>query len=343
MPPRQRPTLADIARRTGLSVPTVSMVLNDRPGSRIAESTAQRVKEAAAELGYVADATARSLRTGRTATIGFISDEITVTRFAAAMLRGLLDTAEQRGHAVMIAEVDHHPERIARAVETMHSHRIDGVAVGLMAGREIELPPASGREPRILVNGVAAGCRSVLPDEHPAGRAAVDHLLARGHRRIGLVGRHPLRPPPHVSTGIAERLDGIDAAMGEAGLRFAAEHHGDVWEPELGHRGAHSVLDAAGDLTAILALNDRVAFGVYQALQERGLSVPHDVSVMSFDDEELATMVRPALTTMRLPYREMGVVGATMLLDAVAQGRPPEEGRTLLPLELVERDSVATI
>lgn len=339
----RRPTLADIARRTGFSVPTVSMALNDKPGSRIADSTAKLIKEAAAELGYVADATARSLRTGRTATIGFISDEVTVTRFAAGMLRGLLETAEQRDHSVMIAEVDHHPERIARALGILRSHRVDGVVLGMMTGREIALPAPEGAEARIVLNGISEGWPAVGPDEFPAGQAAVRHLLERGHRRIALIGRHPERALPSVSTNIPVRLDGIDDAMAEAGLRFTAEHHGDVWEPELGFRGAHAVLDAAPDTTAILAVNDRVAFGVLQAAAERGLRVPADLSLISFDDEELATMVRPQLTTLRLPYREMGEVGAGMLLDAVTSGAALPAERTLLPLELIERDTVQTI
>ncbi|MBB5831546.1 LacI family DNA-binding transcriptional regulator [Brachybacterium aquaticum] len=339
----RRPTLADIARRTGFSVPTVSMALNDKPGSRIADSTAKLIKEAAAELGYVADATARSLRTGRTATIGFISDEVTVTRFAAGMLRGLLETAEQRDHSVMIAEVDHHPERIARALGILRSHRVDGLVLGMMTGREIALPAPEGAEARIVLNGISEGWPAVGPDEFPAGQAAVRHLLERGHRRIALIGRHPERALPSVSTNIPVRLDGIDDATAEAGLRFTAEHHGDVWEPELGFRGAHAVLDAAPDTTAILAVNDRVAFGVLQAAAERGLCVPADLSLISFDDEELATMVRPQLTTLRLPYREMGEVGAGMLLDAVTSGAALPAERTLLPLELIERDTVQTI
>lgn len=339
----KRPTLADVARRTGLSTATVSMALNAPPGSRIPETTAARVRAAAAELGYVADPNARSLRTGRTGAIGFISDEVTVTRFATAMVRGLLDAAEERDHVVMIMETDHRPDRIARAFDIMRSRRIDGVAVGLMAARAIELPPPMGSVPRVVINGVAEGCLSVLPDEFTAGHTAARYLLDRGHRRIGLVGRHPVRPEPPVSATIGIRMDGIDHAMREAGLTFAAEHHGAAWEPELGFRGANAVLDRAPDLTAVLAANDRIAFGVYQALQERGLSVPGDVSVMSFDDEQLAAMVRPPLTTMRLPYREMGHVGATYLLDALTGTNPPEPGSMLMPLELVERTSVKTI
>lgn len=340
---RKGPTLADIAQATGLSVATVSQALTGKEGARIAPATVERVKEAATELGYVADATARSLRTGRTRTIGFVSDQVTVTRFAAAMVRGLLDVAEQREHAVMIAEVDSQPERMERAFDAMRAHRIDGLAVGLMADREVQVPPRQGREPRVIINGLADQCHAVLPDEQPAGRAAVEHLLGRGHRRIALIGRRPVPPAPEVSATIGVRMEGIDAAMREAGLEFAAEHRGDLWEPELGREGAARVLEAAPDLTAILAANDRVAFGVYQELQARGLRIPEDVSVMSFDDEELASMMRPALTTMRLPYREMGEVGASLLLDALASGADLSGGRTKIPLELVDRDSVRTL
>lgn len=343
MPPAHRPTLADIARATGLSVSAVSMALRERPGSRIPPETIARVKAAAADLGYVTNAQARGLRTGRTATLGFVSDEVTVTRFAAGMLRGLLDATEEREHALMIAEADHRPDRFARAFDSMRSHRIDALAVGLMDSRHVTLPAATSREPRVVINGTADGCHAVLPDEHPAGRAAVEHLLHRGHRRIALVGRHPHRAAPEVSVNIPIRLDGIDAAMDDAGLRFAAEHRGTVWEPELGREGVAAVLEQASDVTAILAVNDRVAFGVLQGLQERGLRVPEDVSVLSFDDEELASLVRPGLTTLRLPYPEMGAIGAGLLLDALATGEAPAPGTTLVPLELVERGSVRSV
>ncbi|WP_297740837.1 LacI family DNA-binding transcriptional regulator [uncultured Tessaracoccus sp.] len=335
----KRTTLADIARAAEVSVATVSMVLNRREGSRVSEATAERVRRAARELGYVPDVAARTLRTGRSKVLGFISDEVTVTRFASGMVRGILEGADKHGHGVMIMEIDHRAERLEQAVRTLRARRVDALLIGFMASREIEVPLGDWAVPLVAVNGSVPGATSVLPDEPAAGRASVEYLLRHGHRRIAMVGHHPAPQPTSLSVNIWPRMQGIDQAMADAGLDFVARHDGTDWEPPLGYEGTFNVLNA--EPTAILAANDRIAFGVYQALQERGLRVPDDVSVMSFDDEELAGMLRPGLTTLRLPYSEMG----SMAVD-IALGHAPHlvgQQQCLLPLGLVERDSVQTI
>lgn len=341
----KRLTLADVAKYTGLSTATVSLALNNRPGSRIPEATAARVREAAAELGYVPDAMARSLRTGQTSALGFVSDEVTVTRFASAMVRGILDAADEQDYVVMIMETGHRKERLAEAFSALRARRVDGLLVGLMASRRVQLPASKASVPRIVVNGLADGCTCVLPDEFEAGRAAVRYLIDRGHRRIAMIGAHTAPPPPEVSVNIGVRLAGIDDAMAEAGLSFVDRHDGTVWEPELGYQGGRAVFERDNGATAILAANDRIAFGVYQAAQDSGVSIPADVSVLSFDDEQLASMVRPPLTSMRLPYQEMGTIAVARLLQAVRgdddASHAPEQ--VLVPLTMIERESVQTI
>jgi LacI family transcriptional regulator len=340
-PPR-RVTLADVARRAGVAASTASNVLSGRGASaRIPEPTADRIRAAARDLGYVPDPAARSLRTGRTGTIGFVSDGVTVTRYASAMIQGLLDATENREHALLIAEADGDRDRAERATTDFGRRRVDGLLFGLMGARQIDLP----REvtvPTVLVNAVAEGVPHVLPDEYRAGHEAVEHLLAAGHRRIALVGRAREHRDPRVSATIGRRLDGIDAAMAEAGLAFVHEVGGARWEPELGAEAAAEVLEQAPEVTAVLALNDRIAFGLHQELLAHGGQVGKDLSIMSFDDEPLAEYVRPGLTTMRLPYREMGARAADLLLDAITDGRPlPDE--VLVPMPLVERASVARV
>lgn len=327
-----RITMADVARECEVSIATVSMALSGR-GS-ISEVTVQRVRAAAARLGYVPDATARSLRTGRSSSIGFISDEVTVTRFASAMVRGILDSARDHGQAVLMMETGRDPARLAEAFEALQGRQVDAIAVGLMDSALIDLPPTD--IPLVMVNGCSPGHPAILPDEFRAGRRAVELLLERGHRHIGVVGMHPTRPEPRVSVNIGIRMDGITTAMGAAGLGFADHADGTVWEPDLGHAGTHAMLDRTPHITAILALNDRIAFGVQQALTDRGLRVPDDVSIMSFDDEPLAGLMRPGLTTLHLPYREMGRRGVDLLLG------PPLDADAVhrVPLELVERGSL---
>lgn len=336
----RRVTLADVARRAGLSPTTVSLVLNQRPNSRIPEATARRVRRAADELNYVPHATARELRTGRTGAIGLISDEVTLTRYASAMIRGALDAAEEREHVVIMAECDSQWERMVRAMALLQARRIEGLLFGLMTARQVDLPPLSGGTPGLIINGTADGLRSVLPDEYAAGREAVAHLVSRGHRRIAFIGRSPAHLHPEVSVTIGRRLAGIDDGMAEAGLRFADEVSARFWEPEAGYEGGLAILRRTPDVTAILVANDRIALGVYQAAQTVGVAIPEALSVMSFDDEQLASYLRPPVTTMQLPYYEMGRIGMELVLDGQTSVPDAEGAVVRIPMPLVDRFSV---
>ncbi len=333
----KRVTLAQIAQRTGLSVTTVSFALNDRPNTRISPDTTRLIKEAAAEMGYTPDPVARGLRTGKTETIGFISDEVTITRYTSAMIRGVLDAGDERDHLVLMAECGDHPDRLQKALTTMRSRRIDGLLIAPMRARRIDLPPIPKSLPTLVVNGHAHTHPSVLPDEYTAGSTAIEHLLANGHRRIAFIGRSAAHLDPRVSITIPRRLAGIDAGMAKAGLSFQCEIHGADWEPELGYDGALEIFDTHR-VTAILTANDRIAWGVFQAAQTRGIAIPEQLSVMSFDDEQLASYLRPRLTTIQLPYLQMGRLAVEALLDyKTAKGR---ESEILVPMPLIERGSV---
>ena len=330
----KRATLADVARLAGLSTTTVSMVLNDRPNTRLSAEAAERVRAAAAKLNYRPNPAARGLRIGKTRTVGFISDEVTITRYASAMIRGLLEVAEERDHTVLITESGRRADRITNALELMLDRQADGIVFGLMGAKQIELPPLSIDVPVVISNATSTGGHPcVLPDEFRAGHDAASHLLERGHRRIGFIGRSEALLDPALSVTIGVRYAGLDAALAGHGLTFAHQVDGRYWEPDFGYRGAHEILDAA-PVTAIVAANDRVAFGVYQAAQERGLRIPEDLSVVSFDDEYLASYLRPQLTTMQIPYLEMGRTAMELVLD----GDPPAQ--TLVHMPIQERGSV---
>jgi LacI family transcriptional regulator len=333
----KRATLADVAQLAGLSMTTVSMVLNNRPNTRLSQEAAERVRAAAAKLNYRPNPAARGLRMGKTRTVGFISDEVTITRYASAMIRGLLEEAEERDYTVLISESGQRADRIASAIDLMLDRQADGIILGLMGARQIEVPAASIEVPVVLANGASAsGLPCVLPGEFQAGYDAARHLLDRGHRRIGFIGRSEALLDPLLSVTVSQRYAGLDAAMAEEGVQFAHQVDGRFWEPEFGFRGAQEILDAV-PVTAIVAANDRVAFGVYQAAQERGLRIPDDLSVISFDDEHLASYLHPALTTMHIPYLEMGRTAMRLVLD----GDAPQ--RTLVSMPLQNRDSVRSI
>lgn len=337
-PKARRVTLADVAQAAGMSKSAVSMILNERPGTRLSEEAVKRVRAAAEELGYRPDPQAQSLRLGRTKSIGFISDEVTLTRYASGMIRGILEEAKAHDRTVLIAETRREPGELERVVDAMLDRRVDGLLIGLMGARMIDVPPLPRGVPLVIVNGqTSLDHPSVLPEERTAGYTVAKHLVDAGHRRIGIIGDIPrVMNDLRASVTIPDRFAGMMDAFDEAGI--APERvEVDDWNPAAGYSGAHRLLDAHHDLTAILASNDNVAFGVYQALGERGIRVGEDISVISFDDEELAGYHRPGLTTARLPYDEMGRRGVRMLLG---ESEPAHE---LVPMPLIVRDSVRVL
>jgi len=336
--PARRPTLADVARASGMSKAAVSMILNDKPGTRLSAETAERVRAAAAELDYRPNPAALSLRHGKTHTIGFISDNVTLTRYASGMIRGVLDAAKQRDHTVLITEIAGDPDELAEAVTLMLDRRVDGILVGLLAARQIDLPRVRYNVPVVVVNGASSRDHpNVLPDELEAGRGIARLLVDAGHTRIGVIGDIPhVIGNPRASVTIERRFEGIDGVLDAAGI-VPVRATVDDWHPRIGFENAVRMLREHPDLTAFIALNDNVAFGVYQAAAELGLRIPDDISVVSFDDEEVAAYQRPGLTTARLPYEEMARRGVDMLIGDY------EPSHSILPMPLMIRESVRRV
>lgn len=331
-----RITMADVAKAAGVSRATVSLALSGNE-TRISEETAERVRAAAAELGYVLNPSARTLRTGSSRTIGFISDQVTLTRFASEMVRGILDRAEERGYVVMMFETGLRRNACARALSTLSAHRVDGVIAGLMDSREIRLPPNIGKLCAVVVNGTSAGRPAILPDEDRAGRSAIARLLEAGHRRIGLVGRPAPTLSPH-SVNIGVRMSALDSALASAGLAFADEVVCDRWEPEEGYLGTLALLQRSPDITAIVTANDRIAFGAYGAAAQLERPIAQDLSIISFDDEQIARLFHPGLTTLRIPYDLMGRAGVDALLDGA-----PSDTVIRIPMPIIERGSIGPV
>jgi LacI family transcriptional regulator len=334
----KRPTLADVAARAGLSKTAVSLVLNDRPGSRLSANAVARIHEAARELDYRPNAQARSLRLGTTGTVGFISDDVTVTRFASAMIRGLLDAADESDRGVLIAETFNHPKQMRKAMEAMVDRQVDGLIFGALSARLLDLPVLPEGMRAVTVNCVNPAVPvAVLPAEDNAGYAVTRQLLDAGHGAgLAIIGNAPVaRSTPRISVTIGHRFNGIHRALAEFGVTPVAVADIEKWEPWNGYDAAKQVLASGAPVTALLCLNDRVAFGAQQALQERGLRIPDDVSVASFDDDQIAAYMRPGLTTARLPYLEMGRKALELLLDPA-----PTPGEHLIEMPLQVRGSI---
>jgi len=336
----QRATLADVAERAGVSKTAASLILNDRPGSRISADAVERIRRAAAELDYRPNPAARSLRVGKTRTVGFVSDAVTVTRYASAMIRGVLDTAEQQNHTVLIAETGSSAARMREALDVMLDRRPDGLVFALMAARRVEVPDVPSDVAVVMLNATANPPRPhVLPAEYDAGYQITRLLLDAGHRRIGLIGSSPEEYfDPEESATVGDRFAGIDAALAEAGVELAIDVPQRGWEPEGGFRSMTTILESGVGVTGLICLNDRIAFGAYQAIGEAGLKIPDDISVVSFDDDEIARYLRPGLTTARIPYEEMGRLAMALVLSG-ATGTD----RHLVPMTIMDRDSVRTL
>lgn len=338
-----RVTLAQVAQKSGYSPTAASLVLSGRKGTRISEKAAQKIRATAEELGYSPDPRARALRTGKSEAIGFVSDEVIVTRYASAMVVGAVDEAQQANRMMLISECGGTRDR-EQTVEALLERRVDGLLVGLMGTRLVDVPKSAHAVPTIVVNGIASGFPGIVPDEESAGYAAARYLLDAGHRRIGLIGRISSAGDRDLEV-LARRFVGIDRAMKESDLDFVAEYATREWEPAAGLAGARKVMEDRS-ITALLCANDRLSFGAYQAAAEYGLSIPQDLSVMSFDDEQLASYLMPGLTTMRLPYEEMGRLGTEWVLergDSHEVGGSATEEQILVSMPLIERGSVAPI
>lgn len=335
---KKRVTLADVARLAGLSTTAASMILNGRPDTRLSQDAHDRVNAAAEALGYRPNVAARGLRTDKTLTIGFISDVVATTRFASGLIKGALSAAETAGHVVLVLETGGDPAREADAIAAVLDRQVDGIIFATMRAREMFVPEIPAGTPVVMLNATnSKHTTSVLPDEFDGGVRAVKLLLDSGHRDgIVLLGQNDdVEKDVFRSATVAQRVAGIRSAMKEANLSFIAEESIWLWEPNEGYRATRSLLESGVGMRALLCMNDRIAFGAYQALAEAQLSVPSDVSIVSFDNDEIAAYLRPGLTTVALPHEAMGARAVELLLG----GGP--DGVTLMHMPTITRSSIA--
>jgi LacI family transcriptional regulator len=301
----------DVARRSGVSIATVSNVLHG--SAPVADPTRQRVLAAIEELGYRRNEVARSLKRRTTQTLGVVIPDA-LNPFNASVAREVERRAHRDGFAVLVAETEHDPETEADQVRALVGRRVDGVIFpAVTAGSAIPGELLDRGVPVVVVSfeGHDPRLGSVQVDERAAMDKVVEHLVGLGHRRLAFAhsGAHE------------ESVETRPAA-----LRRALER-----------RGLAPV--ALGDgATAICCTNDVVAIALLDALEGEGRSVPDDVSVVGFDDIPLAGHRRIALTTVRQPAARMGQLAAEMLLSAIAEGRHAA-GRVELETELVVRGS----
>ncbi|MGN6565732.1 MAG: LacI family DNA-binding transcriptional regulator [Thermomicrobiales bacterium] len=329
-----RPTsLKDVAARAGVSFQTASKVLNGK--GTVSPATRRRILAAADELGYVPNLLARGLLTQSTCTLGVVASDFSTTVLAQTVA-GIEREARQRGLAVLIVSTDRTGADIEPCLQTLRERRVDGI---------ITVVPVAEDNPRVgelLRSGVPAvstheiaggGVTTVMADDLATALLPVRHLLSLGHRRIGMITGALERRVTRV------RTEGYRQALVEAGLACdpALAVPGD-WDIEASYQATNRLLDHAPDLTALSVHTDIMAVGALSALYDRGRRVPDDCAVASCDNLPIAARTIPPLTTVQVPFYEIGANAVRLLLNQLAAGtRAAEQMR--LPVNLVYRAS----
>lgn len=329
-----RTTIRDIALRSGVSVATVSRVLNDRPD--VSDDTRETVLRQIRDDGYTTNRSARGLATRRADLVG-LTLPVVQAEYFGQIVSGAAEALYKRDvRFVLCPTLYEHDREVSLLNRLMHG-TTDGAMLVLPSETDFELTqlhrngyPFVVVDPREYLNVDVP----VVSATHLQGaRAAMEHLIGLGHRRIGAI----TGPPGWCAT--VDRLDGYRSALLAAELPVDPELvcEGDFLL-EGGYRGASHLIDLAQPPTAIFAFNDTMAIGALRAARERGLRVPQDLSVIGFDGAEVSLMVEPLLTTVRQPLQEMGRVAASLLLRML-DGQPLEAMRLQLATRLVVRDS----
>jgi LacI family transcriptional regulator len=330
-----RTTRKDVADLAGVSTTTVSFVLNETTGQTISEATRQRVLDAVAALGYRPNRAAQGLRKGRTANVGFLTLDLDFGAYGAASLVGAQAAAGDQQNHLLVLNTPGERDPIEFAVKDLIDHPIDALVVAVAGTRRVWLPDAINHVPTVLSNCFVAAdtLPSVLPDEVGGGRDATQVLVDHGHTQFAYLTGYS------AAWATRQRLRGFRQALAAAGINAKSQTvlEGN-FHVDSGYELAKRVLRRKTRPTALMCGNDRMAIGAYIAILEAGLRVPQDISVMGYDGQDSAAEVHPGLSTVRLPYYEMGEWATRKVLTEDVNRLP---GRTLLRCPLVPRASVA--
>ena len=311
-------TIRTVAARAGVSIKTVSRVMNE-PDS-VAAETRERVLAAAAELNFVPDQRARAMRSGRSGVVGFLSDVIATTPYSVDIVRGVEDALAEHGMSLLIGNTENRPDDLPRIMRSFRASRVEGVVFATMFHRRADEFGARDNLPAVLVNcfADAGSVPTVLPDDEAGGYVVGRHLLSLGHRRIAYL----TLPPDAEATKL--RRAGLARAFAEAGETFPADlivtgqQGSPDFDPSFAYEAAARLLSRVDRPTAIFCGNDEMALQVYNAAAALGIRIPDELSVVGYDDYHLFSLgLRPALTTVVLPYRRMGEIAAELLIKRI--------------------------
>lgn len=336
--PGQKPqviTLKAVAQHLGLTPGTVSAVLNDSPSARsIPQETKNRIRAAAKELNYRPNFFARTLRNKRTYTIGVIAEEIGDS-YGSPIISGIEQYLRKRDYFFLTVVHRHDPMLLSRYSQLLSERGVEGIITVDTTVQEAPMLPTVAIAGHRKLKGVT----NVVLDHERAAVLALNHLKDLGHTRIAFMKGNPL------SADSKDRWDAICRVAGQLGINIdpdlTVQIDSDDPTPMLGYPFTKQLLARQKPFTAIFSYNDISAIGAIRALEEHGLRVPQDVSVLGFDDIPGAEFHKPSLTTVRQPLNRMGEVAAEALLNRV-EGRKEYPSDIAIEPELIVRESTAS-
>jgi LacI family transcriptional regulator len=312
-------TLEQVANAAGVSIPTASRALHGT--YPVAKSTKLRVLQAAENLCYRPNIVARSLRTEQTYTIGIVVDDIG-SPFSPLIIRGIQDYLQEHAYFSIIVNADRNPDIETKALHDLISRSIDGIILveSYLRGANPALDLAN--KPYVFVHRLFSGGapNSITADESFGAHLAMEHLTSLGHRRIGHISG------PEGWDATVDRLAAYREVLAQQALDYDPElvREGD-WGMESGLAATRALLSLPQRPTAIFAANDPMAFGALHAVQEAALRVPDDIAVIGYDDQQIARLSRPSITTVTLPCYDMGLASAQLLIGLLdGQGLPAQ-------------------
>lgn len=346
-------SIKDIAKEAGVSVCTVSLVMNNKDHNRVSKAVAQKIRATAKNMGYKPNSVARTLRTSKSNTLGFVTDEIATTPYASKVLEGAQDAASKLGYILLTTNTNNDAELENQEISALLRYNVDGFLYAMMFHRKVDIPEVLEGSPTVVVDSEDAAGRvpSVYPDDELAGYDATNRLIQAGCRRIVYYGS---------ATSIVaqeQRLTGYRRALAEAGIPFDDALVVEVSEFTNADDEAARVFDEIKP-DGIFCFNDVRATFIYEAARERGVRIGADVSVISIDNQPFITnVIKPSLTTLELPHYEMGFEAVRQLVTildgdkavadlesdrGMAVQRQRDGSKTALRCRIIERDSIVS-
>lgn len=332
---KKRITISDVAEAAGVSMMTVSRALNNKEG--VSEETRQRIQQISDELGYHPSAVARTLVTNRSCTLGLVMPDV-ANPFFSEIAKGAEDVAYKSGYNLFLVNTDEDIERERNALNSLLEKQVDGVISISSRLPDEDLKQFIDRIPYAILinrelNEIRANCATINVDDTLGAETAVMHLLNRGHKKLGFLSG------PQGSISGQRRLSGYIKGLESQGIPIDSQLiHPCPPDTEGGYQATKKLLADNQGVTAILAFNDLVAYGVFQACEELDTKIPDQIEVIGFDDIPTAALMKPHLTTLRIDKLKLGVNAVETIIALISERDDYSSAQIQTP-ELIIRDS----